>query len=76
MLTNIATPIITAIAGFSTAVVNMIVVLGWWHATAEQISSVNTVVLAGIAVVAAARAGAQSHGTLTATPNGNGDYEK
>lgn len=72
-LTGISTPVASAIAAFTTALVNAIVVLGVWHATPEQISTVNTVVLAGIGLVASLRAGAQSRGTLTATPDGNGN---
>lgn len=72
MITSITTPVTQAIAAFAAAVLNMVVVLGWWNATPEQIATVNTVVLAAIALISAFRAGAQHAGTLTATPNGNG----
>lgn len=72
MITNIATPVGVAVTGFLAAGLNTLVTLGVWHATAEQISSVNGLILAGVGLVAAFRAGAQHAGTLTPTPNGNG----
>lgn len=71
MVTSIATPVAQALAAFAAAVLNAVVVLGWWNATPEQIATVNTVVLAAIALVSAFRAGAQRAGTLTPTPNGH-----
>lgn len=73
MFTNIAAPISAAVIAFTTATLNLVVVLGWWHATPEQIGAVNTFVLSALGLVAGMRAGAQNAGTLTRTPNGNGN---
>lgn len=69
MITNIATPVITALTGFIAALLNTLVVLGLWHATPEQVASVNALVLAAMAVVATLRANSQHNGTLTPTPD-------
>lgn len=70
MIANIAAPVLTAITGFVAAGLNMLVALGIWHATGDQVATVNTFVLAGVGVVAALRANAQHAGTLSPTPDG------
>lgn len=70
MITGIGAPVATAITGFVASGLNMLVALGIWHATGDQVATVNTFILAGVGVIAALRAGAQHGGTLTATPNG------
>jgi hypothetical protein len=72
VITNVLTPVLTALTGFVAALLNTMVVLGIWHATPEQVASVNALVLAAMGVVATLRANSQHNGTLTPTPNGAG----
>lgn len=75
VLTSSTAPLGVALTAFLTAAINLVVVLGLWHAGPEQIASVNTFVLSLVGVVATLRAGAQHNGTLSATPDGNGGHD-
>jgi hypothetical protein len=71
VFTTISTPISAAVVAFTTALINVVIELGIWSATATQLAAVNTLVLAGLALVSTVQANAQAAGKLTSTPNGS-----
>lgn len=64
---GVSTPVVTAITAFAATVVNLGLLFGWYHWTQPQIAGVNTVVVAGVAVVSALRARDQTAGRIVST---------
>lgn len=63
-LTSSATPIAQAAVGFVDALINLGQVFHVFTMTADQLGSVNLVVVSGLALVSGFRAGAQRAGRL------------